>query len=227
MQENLSGEFVLQQKGSGASATQTQQSAHGLSHKTPGDIAKNSLHFFSSLCLDPKGISIINQDTDETVHILIRQHLITNVPWILLVLLLAILPIATPLVLSFLPEFLSLSASTVASFIGLYYLSLFGYSLLKFTEWYFQAGLITNKRLIDVDMANILSKNISEAQITSVEDVTFTQKGILQSLFNFGSVFIQTEAVEQNFEFERIPHPSQVAEIISELAEQARGGGDE
>lgn len=228
--DDLSGEFILNEKSSSAtqkSASRNVPKQPVSTHRKPNDIAQKNLHFYSSLNLDPEGVTVLNQAPDEQVHILIRRHLITNLPWLCLVVVLFFLPIFIPWILTFLPSVFQISPSTLISFLGLYYLAVFGYSLLKFSEWYFQVGLITNKRLIDVDMANILSKNIAETQTQSVEDVTFTQKGVLQSLFNFGNVVIQTEALEQNFEFERVPHPSQVAEIINELAEQSQEGRSE
>src|SRR5690606_32376731 len=83
------------------------------------------------------------------------------------------------------------SPVTIIIFLLLYYLALFGYVLLKFSAWYFHVGLITNKRLVDIDMHSILSKNVAETEIAAVEDVAYIQKGILQSLFNYGTVNIQ------------------------------------
>ena len=188
----------------------------------PG-IRRHSLNFLSSLCLDPKNVTIVSQDQDEEVHILVRRHHITNLPWVVLVIALLFLPILIPLFFGQFP-LLQVSPVTTIIFLSLYYLGLFGYSLLKFSEWYFHVGLITNKRLVDIDMHNILSKNVAETEIAAVEDVSYTQKGVLQSVFHYGTVGIQTEAIEANFEFDKVPHPTQVAEIVSQLSSAAKKG---
>jgi hypothetical protein len=225
--KNLSGEFILNKT---ATPSQPEQvvgnetlKVDTLHHPVFPGIRKNRLSFYSSLCIDPHNISIINQDKDETVHLLARRHLITNIFWVVGVILLLFAPLTIPLFL-FQFSFIEFSPTTVMSALMLYYLSLFGYSLLKFCEWYFHVGLVSNKRIVDVDLANILSKNVAETDVKSVEDVSYTQKGIIQSIFNFGNVFIQTEAVMANFEFDRTPHPSQVAEIISQASQFQKKG---
>jgi hypothetical protein len=226
---NLSGEFILKNSGSATvntNPTVSTSKPHVHHHASFAGIRKNGLNFYTSLCIDPHNISIINQDVDEIVHLLVRRHLITNIFWIIGVLLLLFLPLLLPLLLS--PfTYIEFSASTITSALLLYYLSLFGYTLLKFCEWYFHVGLVSNKRVVDVDLANILSKNVAETDIKSVEDVTYTQKGIIQSIFNFGNVFLQTEAVLANFEFDRVPHPSQVAEIVSQVSQHEKEGGED
>ncbi|HRN96054.1 MAG TPA: hypothetical protein PLD54_01245 [Candidatus Levybacteria bacterium] len=218
--KKLSGEFILEKKESSDSqAPAVNENVSESTHHHPvfPDINKRRLHFLSSLCVDPDNLSIINQDHDETVHLLVRCHLITNIFWVLAVILLLFLPLIVPFLL---PEFtfIQFSATTIISTLLLFYLSLFGYTLLKFAEWYFHVGLVSNKRIVDVDLANILSKNIAETDVKQVEDVSYVQKGIIQSVFNFGDVHIQTEAVLANFEFNRVPHPSQIAEIVSDLS---------
>jgi hypothetical protein len=223
---NLSGEFILKDANKPSQPISTQESHEGHFHPIFPGIQKNGLKFFTSLCVDPHNLSIINQDVDEVVHLLARRHWITNLIWIISVLLLIFVPFFIPLVfLQF--RFIEFSASTIVSALALYYLSLFGYAFLKFCEWYFHVGLVSNKRIVDVDLANILSRNVAETETKSVEDVSFTQKGVIQSIFNYGNVFIQTEAVLANFEFDRVPHPSQVAEIISQLSQHHKKGGGE
>lgn len=231
MADELTGEFTLHTT---TPTTQPQPTSmplttgeeHTHPHKFPPHLKKNSLGIFTSVCVDPHNVSIINQDEDESIHLLVRRHWITNVIWMASVLCLAILPLFTPIILSFFPSFIEFSPSTIVSALSLYYLSLFGYTLLKFAEWYFHVGLITDKRLVDIDMPNILARNVAETEIQSVEDVTYIQKGLLQSIFHYGDVLVQTEAVMANFEFDRVPYPSEVAEVVSQLARALKKGGE-
>lgn len=218
---NLSGEFLLTEN---KPPTQTQTKKKTIEtqpikhpHSFFPWINKETLHFYSSLCLDPKKVTIHIQLPDEDIHVVVRRHHLTNIPWFVLIAVLILLPIITGPFISRIP-YVSFSASTVFIIVALYYLGLFGYGLLKFSEWYFHVGVITNKRLLDIDMLNILSKNVAETPMSAVVDVTYHQQGILQSVFKYGSVVIQTEAVQQNFEYDHVPHPSQVAEIINQLA---------
>lgn len=227
MDSNLSGEFILNKKSSADSSNTGESSLSPKrthSHHEFPDIRHSSANFLTSLTIDPKDVSIVSQEADEKLHLLVRRHHITNLPWILLVCVLIFVPPFVGFIFPYIP-ILAPSPSVGAGFILLYYVALFGYTLLKYTEWYFHVGLITNKRLVDVDMHNILSKNVAETEIAAVEDVSYVQRGILQSIFHYGTVSIQTEAVEANFEFDKIPRPSQVAEIVNQLASAARDEG--
>lgn len=229
MDKPISGEFILSEshKGSATAAPSVLTTPTHVrhSHHEYPDIRSRKLGFSSSLSIDPENITIAGQDPDEVVHLLVRRHLITDLRWIVFVVILSLLPLFLPFFSTQL-NFLHVSGSTITSFLLLYFLALFGYILLKFCEWYFHVGLITNKRLIDIDMNNILSRNIAETEVIDVQDVAYTQKGILQSAFNYGNVQIQTEAVEANFEYDKVPRPSQVAEIIADLAMGINGEGD-
>jgi hypothetical protein len=68
------------------------------------------------------------------------------------------------------------------------------------------------------------------AQISKIEDVNYTQKGILANLFNFGDVIIQTASEQRtpdaagelsSFTFESVAFPDKVTSVISQLTEEA------
>ena len=61
-------------------------------------------------------------------------------------------------------------------------------------------------------------RQISEAKNKSIEDVSYTQIGFVRSLFNYGDVMVQTAGAENNIEYDRVPRPSVVADIIGDLA---------
>ena len=163
MDKPISGEFILSQPNdvtapsSSSTRSSTIQVRH--SHREYPEIRSKKLGFSSSLCIDPDNITIAGQDADEIVHLLVRRHLITNFRWVTVVVALSLLPLFLPFFSSQL-NFLRVSGTTITSFLFLYYLALAGYVLLKFSEWYFHIGLITNKRLIDIYMNNIISRNI-------------------------------------------------------------------
>ena len=52
-----------------------------------------------------------------------------------------------------------------------------------------------------------------------IEDVTYKQSGFIRSLFNYGDVHVQTAGEEENIEYDRVPRPAKVAEIINDITE--------
>lgn len=225
MPDELKGEFVL----NNAKKTAETAKADAL-NENPGiqiatsettSLTHNHEHtkpkFYSSLCVYPEGITFQNQEADEEVVLLIRRDFITNVPWIVSILLLFFLP---PLLFILVPIFfpaVNVTQPLIGLSITFYYLVLIGFALLNFAIWYFNVGLVTNKRVIDMDVANILVKETSEARLASIADVTYSQVGGIQGLFNYGDVRVLTETYEQNLEFDRAPNPNMIRKIIGGL----------
>jgi len=73
-----------------------------------------------------------------------------------------------------------------------------------------------------MDFHGILFRNISEATLANVEDVTHTVSGTLQVVFNYGDVIVQTAGEQREFDFESVPSPARVQDIISDLVAQRR-----
>ena len=90
-------------------------------------------------------------------------------------------------------------------------------------SWFYNIGVVTQKRLVDVDTSNILSHNTAAASFKELVDIKFVQRGFLQSFFNYGDIDIQTEAIRANFEFKAAPKPTKVVDIISDLRIATKG----
>lgn len=178
---------------------------------------KSTPHFYSSYCYYPKNVKFINQEKDEEVILLIRRRFIVNLPWILTGVFFAIIgPALFPIIISSLP-IPPINPLQLSVMLSLYLLIIFGFLLTKFTLWYFHVGIVTNKRIKDIDIHGILFKDIAETRISLIQDVKYSQVGFLPSLFNFGDVFIQTAGAEPNIEFDRAPVPSKIAKIVGDM----------
>lgn len=214
----LKGEFVLTPENN----TNTDDSS-----TLPGNAAakKNTEHnhthskpkFYSSMALYPDNFTFQNQEADEEVVLLVRRDFITNLPWIISIILLSILPVVVFLLAPIFFPSLSISQTLIILSLVFYFLVLFGFAMLNFAIWYFNAGIVTTKRVIDVDVPNILVRVLSEARLPSIVDVTYTQVGGIRSFFDYGDIFIQTEGIHQNIEFDRAPSPNTIRRIIGEL----------
>jgi len=174
--------------------------------------------FIKSLLENPKNITYEGEDSDEKILYILRQSFILNIPWMVSVIALAFLPF---FLYSSIPTFISSSFKLAG--ILFWYLLLFGYSFQRFLNWFFNVYIISNKKIIDVDFHGILYKNISEAPLRSIEDVTSTVSGVVGVTFNIGDVFIQTAAETSQFEFNSVDNPSKLRDLISDLVARKRG----
>ena len=90
----------------------------------------------------------------------------------------------------------------------------------RFLTWYFNVNIITDERIIDIDFNNLIYKEISDAKIDKVQDITYKMGGAIRTLFHYGDVYIQTAGTEPNFEFLAVPKPEQVVKILNQLREE-------
>lgn len=182
-------------------------------------LKEQSLAFFTTYAELPKGINFENQEEEETILVFLRRHPITNLPWIIISLILFILPIFLPF---FLPSFLeaisfidiTIPQSFIAISLAFYYVLILGFALLSFVSWFYNISIVTDNEVVDIDYSHVTYKNIATTNLREIQDVEYIQKGFLQTFFNYGDVFVQTAGAHPNVEFLRIPNPARVNDII-------------
>lgn len=178
---------------------------------------KSNNHPLASFCLLPTNVRFDVQHSDEHILLLLRQHFIVNFGWIVLSVVLLLLPSFMGFLsfLTFLPPALSFILTLV------WYLFVLGYAFERFVVWYFNIYIVTNERVIDIDFFSLLFKRVSEAKLENIQDLTGASSGVIQSLFNYGDVLIQTAAEVTEIEFEKVPYPEVVTKLISELIDKS------
>jgi len=170
----------------------------------------------ASFATKPAGVRFETQADEEEIMLLLRKHWITNVPWLFL----GILLILAPLVLRWFPLLNFLPTHYQLMAVIIWYLLTVFIIFEKFLTWYFNVNIITDERIIDIDFNNLIYKEISDAKIDKVQDVTYKMGGAIRTLFHYGDVYIQTAGTEPNFEFLAVPKPEQVAKILNQLREE-------
>jgi len=171
---------------------------------------------------NPKRAFFESQENNEKILYLLRRHSITNLGWMLC----AFLMFVSPLVLMALSISFGLDISSIvplkyqAVFTLIWYLVTAVFALESFLNWYFNVYIVTDKRIVDIDFWGLLYKTVSEATYENIEDVTYSTGGVLQTLFNFGSIVIQTAAEQREFEFDGVPNPAEVYDKITDLVQE-------
>ncbi len=173
-------------------------------------VTKNPLKSFAP---KPFKIFFSSQLTHEKVILLLRQHPISQLNKILIIIFAIIAPFLLMYTnfLGFLPL-----RFKFAFYIG-WYMVTSGFILESFLIWFFHVYIITDERIIDVDFNSLIFKNISSAKIDKIEDITVSTGGVLKSLVDYGNIIIQTAGEKRELEFENVFHPSKVTKILNEL----------
>jgi uncharacterized membrane protein YdbT with pleckstrin-like domain len=164
----------------------------------------------------PTKVNFETQEDQEKIILLLRQHPIVNVRWIII----AVLGIFAPIVLNYLPilSFLPKNYQFIAV-LG-WYLLVTAYILQSFLYWFFNVYIVTTERVIDVDFFNLIYKKVSDADLNKIQDVSYNMGGVLRTLLNYGDVNIQTAGEVTNFDFEAVPKPDRVAKILQDLRQE-------
>ncbi len=167
----------------------------------------------ASFAFFPDKVNFETQAQEENIVLLLRRHPITNVPWIIL----AILLLIAPTFLRFLPLPDIFPPTLVTISIMIWYLVTLAFIFENFLSWYFNINILTDERVIDFDFLNLVYKDIADAKIEDIQETKVVVGGVIRTLLNFGSVYIQTAAERPNFEFIDVPNPEQVAKVIDKL----------
>ncbi len=164
----------------------------------------------------PKPLMVYSFDSqlnDEYVLLLLRKHPITQLKKFLIL----ILMIIAPFVVGQTNVIQSLSGSLKTASFLLWLLLTMGFAFESFLTWFFNVYIVTDERIIDIDFLSLIYKNVATAKLDNIEDITATTTGAFQSMFNFGTVEIQTSAEKREFEFELVPQPTKVTQFLHEM----------
>lgn len=163
-----------------------------------------------------------SQQPNENIVIVVREHWFLLFKKIFLVVLLSVLPHLAKQLLTNTDIFeRSATAGMIFnSFIGVYYLGLLVAVLVIFTLYYLNVHIVSEQRVVDIDQVGLLSREVSELNIETIEDVTSHTKGLIGNILDYGTVFVQTAGGVERFEFDNVPNPSAIASTILDLYEK-------
>lgn len=180
---------------------------------------------FSSKIENPDKVFFEGEDEGEKVLLTLRKHPVTNLKWFLIFLLLLVLPLVVETVL----------AEDVLNYVPLgfqivtvifWYIFVFGYFLTSYLVWFYSVYIVTNRRIVDIDFHDFLSKRFSEAPLRNIEDITHHYVGVFQPIFDYATIQIQTAAESKEIEFEMVPDPANTQDFISDLVTKHYYGKD-
>ncbi len=184
-----------------------------VTEKQKKHIPGHSHNIFSAFSLYPDDVDFETRDDEERIILLLRQHPLVNLKWILTTTVLLAGPTLVSLfgIFDFLPKGFPLIISLS------WYLVTSAYAIESFLNWYFNVYFVTEKRVIDVDFYNLIDKRVSDAEIEKIQDVSYTTGGVARTMFNYGDVIIQTASEIPEFIFEAVPNPEKVIKVLGDL----------
>lgn len=172
------------------------------------------------------------QKTDEKIVLFVRRHLISFLPTVFLTFLMMVLPIV---ILSItINNFMLTKYSNLFQYFVLgssaYILFILTFFIVNWIDYYFDILIITDSRLVNIEQNGLFNRQISQVDLLRVQDVSTSVKGIIPTMFNYGSVVVQT-AGESNsthpgssdFTMLSLPNPQHIAQTILRLNQELIG----
>lgn len=169
-----------------------------------------------------KGVSQNSQEDmlapGEQVITEVRQSIIGLIK-IYLIALIAVAAITT-LIIVLAPDFFKTSGSSISgSLSAAMLLSAILLVLIFYTATYIYRQsklLITDRSLIQILQKSLFIRKVSRLSMADVEDVSTDRRGILASIFNYGTLTVETAGEIENFVFPYCPNPEKYADQIIE-----------
>jgi hypothetical protein len=98
---------------------------------------------------------------------------------------------------------------------------------MQFHNYYLSKQILTNFRILDYEQRGLFRAEINETFLVNVENINIVQTNIWNTIFNFGSVDVQTagqktELSTSGVVFENIPNPKALSHNLSNLVQQAK-----
>lgn len=103
---------------------------------------------------------------------------------------------------------------------SIYFLSIWLFAFLEFTDYYLDTWIVTNERIINIEQEGLFNRTASELDLAAIQDTTAEIHGILQTVFTYGQVYVQTAGEKGRFHFKNIDNPEEVKEIVTKLVEE-------
>ena len=149
------------------------------------------------------------KEGEETVKI-VRAYILSQILKMAIVIMLVLLPFF------FLFPLFQRGFWGVAGFFALLIVAIV-FTVRTVIIWYYNAFMITNKRIIDFDQRGLFDKTVSVATYDKIQDISFKKKGVFSTLFNYGTIIIQTASSNANIEIRNILAPEKIQDVIMEI----------
>ena len=176
----------------------------------------------TSFAVNPDGVRFETQEEEERVILFLRQHIIVNVPWVVVAIILVFAPsFLIPLLIQNVPFSIPPSYFLVGTLA--WYLATVGFILTNFLRWFFNIYIVTNERIVDIDFYYLLFKRFSQAELEKIQDISYSTGGVFATVFNYGEVMVETAGEAPNLEFVAVPRPDIVVETIRSITEELPG----
>jgi len=94
------------------------------------------------------------------------------------------------------------------------------------TVWVYTSNkfFLTNESVVQEIQTSLFTRNEQTVSLANIEDASFTQDGILQMMFNYGSIRLSTEGDETTYRFNYVTNPKEQIATLNNAVEAFKNG---
>lgn len=152
---------------------------------------------------NPFEITLQNQADDEEIIKVWRHHPVTLFKPVFKVLLFAAIPAAIVLFTGF-----AMFGNPVLFVLFVVILAIVAtLAAYEWVSWYGDVYVLTNYRIVDVEQRGFFYRKFAEASLDKIQDISYETAGILQTVFRYGDVLVQTAGTVDNITMEAVSRP--------------------
>jgi len=168
--------------------------------------------------------SFPGKNPDEAVYIFARPYFVAFIPTALVFLFIFLISLVIQggIATGGIGGFTNDIANMIILFIGLFQLFVVIVFFVAIIDFYYDIVIVTDRRMVDIDQEQLLFRSISELNLEEIEDVNSSVAGFLQTLFNYGTITVETAGEQENFIAKNFRNPREIVSIISDLSAQAK-----
>lgn len=159
----------------------------------------------------------------------VRRHWFIILGTFLSSLFLAVIPLILILILRFFSfdifQYLSFEGSSVYALITFYCLWLILvliFLAVQWTEYYLDVWYITNMRIVDIEQIGLFARKAKTLNLERVQDVTVEVRGFIATMFNFGTIHVQTAGDSREILLPHSKYPYEVKRVVFEAIEEKK-----
>lgn len=89
-----------------------------------------------------------------------------------------------------------------------------GYTFYQWFLWNASNTIITDQRVIRIEQQSMFNRQIAEAEIDRIQEISTSIKGPIRTMFNFGTVRIQTASSEGKVDLVDVTNPYDIQQAI-------------
>ncbi len=117
----------------------------------------------------------------------------------------------------------SLDASLIIFGLAWWFLVLWMRFFTLWTDYYLDAWIITNERIIDVEQLGFFRRDVSTFRFEQIQDISVDVHGLIPTLLDFGDLHVQTAGQSRALLIRGVASPNTLRDFISHKHDEIVG----